>query len=70
MHEDLKKRVASGKLLGETNHLKGGAYDERSNPWRRVYHRTELVSSIRAEQKEVEVGVQYRIGPTSSETEH
>jgi hypothetical protein len=32
MHAGLKKWVASGKLLGEVNHPKGGAYDERSNP--------------------------------------
>jgi len=70
MHAGLKKRVASGKLLGGINHLKGGAYDERSNPWHRVYHRTEFVSSIRAEQEEVETGVQHRVGPASSQTNH
>ena len=32
MHGDLSKRVASCKLLSESNHSKGGAYSERSDP--------------------------------------
>jgi hypothetical protein len=57
MHEGLKKRVASSKLLSETNHYKGGTYDEGNNPQKTVYHGADIVSSFRAEQGEVEIGV-------------
>ena len=66
----LKKQVASGKLLGEPNHCKGGACRERNDPQGRVYYRTSFVPSFRVEQGEVEACIQHGVGPEAPETQH